>query len=214
MVLEEKKAPYELIPATQETKPNWLVQNHEGSMPALQKGTACYTESDVICKHLDLTVAPESSLSSYTEDEMDLATRSTDGFFLVVAKYLKHTKDDDTNTALKGNIEWALRKLNFFLLGARRTGPYLVGDGKRITLMDCALAPQLYHLLVGLDAFKGNAVRLEDSYPAVKKYTDAVFARPSFETTKYSEEYIILGWKDERTKKKGTPGCGWKSRSK
>jgi len=199
MVLEEKKVHYDLHPSTKETKPAWLVDSYGGSMPALKNGTECYVESEVISQHLDSSVVPVSSLSSYTKEEMDRATGCTDGFFPKVAKYLKHTEDGDArDLMLKADLELALGKLNTHLEGDGRSGPYLVGDGERITLLDCALAPKLYHLSVGLVAFKGNEVRLEDSFPAVRKYADAIFGRRSFQKSSYPEDFIVWGWSNAR----------------
>jgi len=53
MVLHEKKLEYDLIPCTQETKPNWLIDFYEGKMPALRHRQECYTESSVIAEYLD-----------------------------------------------------------------------------------------------------------------------------------------------------------------
>lgn len=170
-------------------------------MPALRHDSECYVESDAICQRLDSSIAPEPSLSSYPIGLIDRSVLCTDGFFPAVARYLKHAEDGDgEDLRLKSDLELALGKLNSHLERDGRTGPYLVGDGERITLVDCALAPKLYHLSVGLVAFKRNAVDLEGSFPAVKQYADIVFGRPSFQASRYPEDFIVWGWSDARAK--------------
>jgi len=201
MVLEEKKLPYDLHSCTMKTKPTWLIDDHRGSMPALRYDTECYVESEAICQRLDSSIAPEPSLSSYPIGLIDRAVLCTDGFFPAVARYLKHAEDGDgKDLRLRNDLELVLSKLNSHLDREERTGPYLVGDGERITLVDCALAPKLYHLSVGLIAFKGNAVDLAGSFPAVKQYTNIVFGSPSFQASSYPEDFIVWGWSDARDK--------------
>ena len=122
---------------------------------ALRYDTECYVESEAICQRLDSSIVPEPSLSSYPIGLIDRAVLCTNGFFPAVARYLKHAEDGDgKDLRLRNDLELVLSKLNSHLDREERTGPYLVGDGERITLVDCALAPKLYHLSVGLIAFK------------------------------------------------------------
>lgn len=197
MVLNEKGLEYDVKPSTQDTKPAWLIEHYEGKMPALRHRKECYTESDVIAQYLDFFFQePELSLA---KKEMAEASEAVDGFFPAVAKYLKHTPDgDEEDLELKGNLEASLEKLEAFLARDERTGPYMVGDGQKISLVDCSLAPKLYHMSTGLKAFKDNAINVERSYPALQAYMDTMFAQKSFVDALYPEETIVWGWNNAR----------------
>lgn len=197
MVLHEKSLPYDLVPSTQSTKPDWLIDHYGGSMPALRHRKECYVESDVIAQYLDFFfVDPE--LSPYPKPVMGKVSKCTDGFFPAVAKYLKHTTDDEVEVELRQNLEMALGKMEEYLQSNERTGKYLVGNGEAFTILDCALSPKLYHLSVGLKAFKDGAVDMERQFPLLKQYMDGVFDRDSFKESLYPEETVVWGWSNAR----------------
>jgi glutathione S-transferase len=198
MVLHEKSLPYDLQPSTQETKPDWLIDHYDGKMPALRHRKECYVESDVIAQYLDFFFE-EPKLSPYSKKAMEEAGECTDGFFPAVARYLKSTENgSESDLGLKENLETALGKLEAQLAGEGKTGPFLAADGEQFTLLDCSLAPKLYHMSVGLNAFKENAIDVETSFPNVKAYMDAVFDRDSFKDALYPEETVIWGWSSAR----------------
>lgn len=200
MVLNEKNLDYEVRPSTQETKPAWLIEHYDGKMPALRHRKECYTESDVICQYLDFFFQ-EPTLAGDKQAMAD-ASEAIDGFFPAVAKYLKHTPDgDEEDTELKANLKAALQKLETHLKRDDRTGPYLVGDGGKVTLVDCSLAPKLYHMQTGLKVFKDNAIDIATDFPAVQAYLDTMFQRPSFVETLYPEETVVWGWSNARQPK-------------
>lgn len=192
MVLEEKGLEYELRPAVQETKPSWLVEHYDGKLPALRHRKECYVESDVICQYLDFFFQ-EPSLSATDKKATAAATDAVDGFFPAVARYLKHTPDgDDDDVELKENLEAALQKLEDHL-----TGDFLCGD--EFTLLDCGLAPKLYHMKVGLKAFKSGSIDVKSKFPKVNKHMETVFARSSFEKSSYPEDVVVWGWGNARS---------------
>ena len=198
MVLGEKNLDYEVKPSTQERKPAWLIEHYEGKMPALRHRKECYTESDVIAQYLDFFFQePELTVS---KKEMAEANEAVDGFFRAVAKYLKHTPDgDDEDNKFKADLESSLQNLETYLTRDERTGPYMVGDGEKITLVDCSLAPKLYHMRTGLKAFKVNAIDIGASYPAVQAYMETMFQQRSFVDALYPEETVIWGWNNARS---------------
>lgn len=198
MVLGEKNLEYTVTPATQETKPDWLIDHYGGSMPALRHRKECYVESDVIAQYLDFFFV-DPKLSSYSKKEMADATDSIDGIFPAIAKYLKHTPDGDgVDLEFKANLEAALSKIEEQLGRDGKTGDFLTGDGERITLLDCSLAPKLYHMVTGLKAFKDGAIDVENKFPLLQKYINSVFARKSFQDSIYPEETIVWGWSNAR----------------
>jgi len=169
-------------------------------MPALRHRKECYVESDVIAQYLDFFFV-DPKLSPYTKKEMGEASDCIDGFFPALAKYLKHTPDgDEKDLELKANLEAALSKIEEELALDGKTGGYLAGDGEQITLLDCSLAPKLYHMATGLKEFKDSAIDVENQFPLVKKYMDCVFDRQSFKDSTYPEETIVWGWSNARGK--------------
>merc|ERR1712038_622673 len=100
----------------------------------------------------------------------------------------KSTEDgSEGDLALKDNLVEALGKVESQLGKGEKTGPFLAGDGEQVTLLDCSLAPKLYHMSVGLKAFKDSAIDIEQSFPKVKAYMDAIFDRDSFKDASYPE---------------------------
>jgi glutathione S-transferase len=75
-------------------------------------------------------------------------------------------------------------------------GPYIVGNGKQFTLLDCSLAPKLYALDVCLTEVKGWSMdELKARCPHLRNYMDALFERPSFQkTVEYGKETVVWGW--------------------
>jgi glutathione S-transferase len=198
MVLHEKGLPFTVIPSIQETKPDWLIDFYGGSMPALRHRKECYVDSDVIAQYLDFFFI-EPKLSEYSKAVMSEASDSTDGFFPALAKYLKSTTDgDEADLELKESLKQALSKIEEQLNHDGKTGPYLAGDGEDLTLLDCALAPKLYHMSVGLKEFKSSEIDVGSEFPLVKNYMDAVFDRESFKNSIYPEETIVWGWSNAR----------------
>jgi len=198
MVLEEKGLEYNVVPAVQSTKPQWLIEFYEGKMPALRHRDECYVESEVIATYLDYFFQEPGLTVKKGAKE---AEEAVDGFFPSVAKYLKHTPDgDEVDTELKEGLAASLGRLEAHLTKEGRTGPFLVGDGEKVALQDCALAPKLYHMTVGLKMFKDNALDVAKDFPTVQKYIDTMFARESFAKSTYPEETVAWGWGNARGK--------------
>jgi glutathione S-transferase len=116
--------------------------------------------------------------------------------FPSIAKYLKHTPDgDDEDLEKRANLEESLSKLENHLNNV--DGPFLAGSA--MTLLDCSLAPKLYHLETGLQVFKSNAINVESQFPALAAYMQTVFARDSFQKTCYPKEVVTWGWGNARS---------------
>lgn len=205
MVLEEKGLPYAVRPCTAETKPSWLVEHYEGRTPALRHRSECYTESDVAAEYLEFFF-PEPALGPAADDLDDKddyrgAKETASTLFPAVAGYLKHTPDgDDDDVALRERLEQTLRTLEDRLTSTSSSSSttFFAGNGERPTLIDCALAPKLYHMRVGVKRLKGNSIDFENDFPALTKYMDTMFARESFQESSYPEEIIVWGWSNAR----------------
>lgn len=198
MVLHEKNLDYELKPTTQESKPQWLLDDYGGKMPALRHRKECYVDSEVIAQYLDFFFQ-SPSLSVEEKDQKgatEEAAAALDGFFPAMAKFVKHSPNgDEDDGKLCSALEGKLQTLEDHLSGSGRTGPYLVGNGEQFTLLDCSIAPKLYAMDVCLEKIKENPVDLKSKYPNVRKYMDDVFARPSFQSTvEYGPETVVWGW--------------------
>lgn len=202
MVLEEKGLDYDVRPCTAETKPEWLIELYEGKMPALRHRRECYTESEVIAQYLEFFFSGDeyASLAMPKKKDIKEAGEVVGKFFPAIASYLKHTPDgDDDDNELKCGLCEALSLLEAQLTSEGRTGPFIVGDGENITLLDCNLAPKLFHMKVGVAEFKDNSVNVDDDFPAVASYINTMFNRESFLKTKYLEETIVWGWGNARS---------------
>jgi len=195
MVLAEKGLEYDLIPSTQENKPQWLVDDYEGKMPALRHRKECYVDSEVIAQYLDFFFK-EPELAVADAGETEKASAVLDGFFPAMAKFTKHrTNGDKEDKDKQAALEEKLQGLEDHLSAVGRTGPYLVGNGEQFTLLDCSLAPKLYAMDVCLGRIKDSAIDLAGKYPKLRKYMDDVFARPSFQSTvEYGPETVVWGW--------------------
>ncbi|KAL7484947.1 hypothetical protein ACHAW6_010552 [Cyclotella cf. meneghiniana] len=194
MVLHEKGLEYELLPTTQENKPNWLLEGYGGKMPALRHRRECYVDSDVIAQYLDFFF--QEPKMSIIGKEATQASAAVDGFFPAMAKFLKHSPNgDEEDKEKQAALEEKLQILEEHLCQSGRTGPYLVGDGEQFALLDCSMAPKLYAMDICLEKIKDNPIDLKGKYPAVRKYMDAVFARQSFQdTVEYGPETVVWGW--------------------
>ena len=195
MVLEEKGLEYDLKPCTKDTKPSWLVDFYEGKMPALRHRRECYVESDVIAEYIDFFFQ-EPSLEAENKVLLDEAEKAVSGLFPAIATYLKHTPDgDEEDLEKKANLESCLSRMENHL--SQTDGPCMTG--KSIALIDCSLAPKLFHMQIGLDVFKGNAIDVGSQFPAVAAYMESVFGRPSFQATSYPKDTVIWGWRNARS---------------
>lgn len=192
MVLEEKGLEYEIMPCVQETKPQWLIEYYDGKMPALRHKKECYVESDVIAEYLDFFFRDPPLKTD--KKSMEAAEAAIDGFFPAFAKYVKHTPDgDEEDTQLRDNLKAALAKLETQL---KTAGPFMAGD--KLTLVDCSIAPKLYHMSTCLEAFKNNAIDVKNGYPSVADYMDTMFSRESFQKTVYGKDIVTWGWGQAR----------------
>ncbi len=88
------------------------------------------------------------------------------------------------------------------------SGEYLLGDS--VSLLDCSLAPKLYHLDAAVGKFHPEArKKLLEECPAVKEYSDRIFQHEAFKATKYDPAVVEWGWTEAReAAAKGAKACG------
>jgi glutathione S-transferase len=193
LVLEEKGLDYTLQPCTADTKPNWLVEHYQGKMPALRHRKECYTESGVIGDYLEFFF-PEPSLQNKgsPKSSSNQASLVLEGFFPAVAQYIKAPEGQD-GTQLQVLQDKLAALNNHFVVSST---PFL--EGSSITLMDCRIVPQLYHLQTAIEGFKQGIPNVRESYPEVADYYERCASRPSFQATLYPKETVLWGWGNAR----------------
>lgn len=206
IVLEEKGVEYELKPCTLYNKPQWLVQQHGGALPALSHRDEQYSESEICAQYIDFFFS-QSSLTPYDMDQIRVGKEASSGIFPALARYLTHLPDhDDEAEKHRGDLEKALGRLEQHFasrsLKSGPLGPYLVGDGTSFSLLDASLAPKLYHMHIGLQWFKDLTTKdMSVRFPHVYRYMKAVFTRPSVKQTLPKSSVIVWGWTNARGSK-------------
>ena len=187
MVLEEKSLSYELRPTTHDTKPNWLLEYYDGQLPALRHQKECYIESDVIVAFLNYffpaaAVGSDDPDQLHPEEAPDPVVSQTnldtvegsvldDSFFPTMARYLKDVNDtaetEDAVIEKLGLLENHFKQLCRTTCTNSVCPSWCYLDGTQTnfdTKLDCRLLPQLYHLSVGIAAFKSsNTNKSEDT---------------------------------------------------
>ncbi|KAL3695865.1 hypothetical protein R1sor_009941 [Riccia sorocarpa] len=179
LTLEEKHIPYSAKYVDMSNKPQWFLEaNPGGKVPVIKHEEKWIADSDVITVLLE-ELHPEPSLVSPEE------TKSVgSNIFGAFIKFLT-SKDpaDGTEKALLDELTAIDEQL-------KKSGKYI--NGEKVTSVDLALAPKLYHLKTALGHYKKWAV--PDSLPNVKRYMEDLFSRESFQKTKAVEEYVVKGW--------------------
>jgi len=186
--LEELNLEYDLRPTPPENKPQWLLDQYDGKLPALRHDKECYVESEVILSYL-LFFFGKDKLESKDNGEAQ-----ANALFPALAQYLKHTPDgDDQDQEKLSNLRTALSSMQDHL------GDQEYWCGSEMTLADCRLAPRLYHLTTGCQAFKADYFDFAKEFPALHAYSQRLFARDSFQATQYPASVVEWGWGNARS---------------
>jgi glutathione S-transferase len=192
LVLEEKGLDYTVQPCTSDTKPSWLVEHYQGKMPALRHRKECYTESGVIADYLEFFFPEPSLQPTPKKSSSNEGLAVLEGFFPAVAQYIKtpEGQDEEQLQALQNKLE----AFNSFFDVSNAS--FL--DGDSMTLSDCRLMPQLYHLQTAIEGFKRGVPNIQESYPKLAAYYERCASRPSFQATLYPTETVLWGWGNAR----------------
>ncbi|KAL4291474.1 hypothetical protein GQ457_14G023120 [Hibiscus cannabinus] len=105
----------------------------------------------------------------------------------IFGAFVTFLKSKDANDGAEQALVNELKALDEHLKGH---GPFIAGD--KITAVDLALGPKLYHLQIALGHFKKWYV--PESLTCVHSYMKAVFSRDSFLKTQAAKEHVIAGW--------------------
>lgn len=137
----KKKLRYTVVPTLPEKRPDWLLENHNGQLPALhdRDGTTL-VGSLAIAEYLE-EKHPHISLSregTYTYQEV---LEKTKGFFPALTAFILN-KDPEQEETLREEMYAQLDLLDRLL----RSTPGRYTGGIEMTLADLYLAPQLFHV--------------------------------------------------------------------
>ncbi|XVF83460.1 hypothetical protein PTKIN_Ptkin16aG0487500 [Pterospermum kingtungense] len=179
LTLEEKKTSYQMHLINISNKPQWCLEiSPEGKVPVVKFDDKWVADSDVIVGILEEKY-PQPSLKTPPE----FASVGSKIF----GNFVTFLKSKDANDGSEQALLDDLKALDEHLKGH---GPYIAGE--KITAVDLALGPKLYHLEIALGHFKKWTV--PESLTYVNKYMKLIFSRESFAKTKPAKEHLIAGW--------------------
>lgn len=177
LTLEEKGIPYEAKYIDTSNKPEWFLEaNPEGKVPVIKDDGKWVADSDVITEILEKKF-PDPPLAAPPA----LVGGKLFGSFV---QFLT-SKD-----ASDGKEEALLAELTALDSYLKEHGPYL--NGEKVSALDLALAPKLYHLKIALGYYKKWSIPAD--LTSLNSYIEAVHARESFVKTKAAEDVVVKGW--------------------
>ncbi|KAK8510260.1 hypothetical protein V6N13_103854 [Hibiscus sabdariffa] len=179
LTLEEKKVPYKLLLVNLSDKPQWFLEiSPEGKVPVVKFDDKWVADSDVIVGILE---------DKYPQPSLKTPPEFASVGLKIFGAFVTFLKSKDANDGAEQALVNELKALDEHLKGH---GPFIAGD--KITAVDLALGPKLYHLQIALGHFKKWSV--PESLTYVHSYMKAVFSRDSFLKTQAAKEHVIAGW--------------------
>lgn len=193
----KKGLSYSLYPTLPSEKPSWLMEKHEGKMPALTHQGKSMTDSLAIAEYIEKTF-PHSSLTRQGAYSYQEVLEKTSGFFPALSEYIKN-KDASKDATLQAKVESELDVIDEILRST--PGQYLCGI--EMTLADLYLTPQLFHAMVAMDHFKKVEyyhVSGDPTRPALENYVSRMFDMEEFNSGRvyYNYDQVVYGWKVAR----------------
>jgi glutathione S-transferase len=160
-------------------------------MPCLVHDGEAYTDSHEIATYLDYFF-PEPALKDPAKDPQSKAAfEAASGLFPALAKCIKNL-DKAEDEKLVNGVMAELKKIDAHL--GSSGGDYL--GGASIGLVDCSVAPKLYHAKGTLAHFK-NAV-IDPDFENLHRYMTTMFSHPAFKASQYPVDVAIWGWNNAR----------------
>jgi len=197
LVLLKKGLRYDVRPTLPSTKPSWLLEKHEGKMPALVHKDVSITDSLAIAEYIERTF-PHNSLTRQGVYSYQEVLEKTAGFFPSLSAFIKN-KDTSKDASLQADVEAQLDNLDEIIRST--PGQYICGI--EMTLADLYLLPQLFHAIVTLEHFKGLEfyhIEGEPTRPALENYVGRLLDMEEFNNKRayYNVDQVIYGWKVAR----------------
>jgi RNA polymerase-associated protein len=182
IVLAEKGVSYEIINVESRTKPEDLLElNPYGSVPTLVDRDLALYDANIITEYLDERFPHPPLMPVYpvARAKARLIIHRFDREWGPLVRKLESGKLTDMRPAAKELTGYLLQLLPVF-----NSSPYFMGD--EFTLVDCCIAPVLWRL----PAWGVTLSPAETK--ALKKYTDRVFSRDSFQASLTEAELELL----------------------
>ncbi|CAM6128733.1 unnamed protein product [Calypogeia fissa] len=177
LTLEEKGVPYEAKYIDTSNKPAWFLEaNPEGKVPVIKDEGKWVADSDVITELLE---------QKFPDPPLAAAPAPVGG--KLFGAFVQFLVSKDENDGKEEALLEELKALNEYL---KEHGPYL--NVEKISALDLALAPKLYHLKIALGHYKKWSIPEDLTY--LNKYIENVFSRESFVKTKAPEAVVVKGW--------------------
>ena len=186
-----KELEIDLRPHSPESKPEWLLEQHEGKMPCLVDGDEVVVESRKIAGLIDAHY-PQPPLRASAE--LEAAEAVCQPVFGAFARFCK-SSDAEADAELKKALLLELCRLDAFLAQSAR--PWTCGAD--LSMADAFLLPALYHVTVAGGAFKG--FEIPPQFEALQAYMKHAFATPLLQATTPPEAMVRWGWASARADK-------------
>lgn len=197
MVMLKKGIRYAARPILSSAKPDWLVEKHDGKLPAVIHNGVSMTDSLAIAEYIEKSY-PHSSLTRQGAYSYQEVLEKVAGFFPSLSALIKN-KNDAEDPALLAKVEEQLDLLDEVIRST--PGKYICGV--EMTLADLYLLPQLFHAMVTMDHFKGAEffhIEGDPTRPALENYLARLLDMPEFNDKRvyYNVDSVISGWKTAR----------------
>lgn len=182
IVLAEKGVSYEIINVESRIKPEDLLElNPYGSVPTLVDRELALYDANIITEYLDERFPHPPLMPVYpvARAKARLIIHRFDREWGPLIRKLESGKATEMRPAAKELTGYLLQLLPVF-----NSSPYFMGD--EFTLVDCCIAPVLWRLPAwGITLSPAET-------KALKKYTDRVFSRDSFQASLTEAEHELL----------------------
>jgi len=188
MALEEMRVPYELHKVNLLVKPPWFhILTGEGKVPLLYHEGRLIDDSSQIVSYLQQRFPKAHAVRRRAQLPLLLSEGQLTAFGGVFREWLTGAP-----TVGAPEVEAELRVVEGVLAqnAELRKGPFL--GGKRFCWEDLALVPQLYHVEVAGEAFRGWAI--PPSLPHTRAYLAAAKRERSFVKSAPSTASIYAGY--------------------
>jgi glutathione S-transferase len=193
----KKGVQYTVIPTSLSAIPDWLLENHEGKLPALVHKETVVTDPLTIAEYIEAQF-PQSSLTRHGVFSYQEVLEKTIGFMPALTEYILN-KDTERDEALAAVVDAQLDVMDEIL----RSTPGQYFCGIDCTLADLYLTPLLFHAMTTVSHFKrrdvlnfeGDPVR-----PALEAFMMRMFESAEFNNKKayYNVDQVVNGWKIAR----------------
>eukprot|EP01038_Epipyxis_sp_PR26KG_P004695 gene4695-6593_t len=197
LVLLKKGLKYAIRPTLPSEKPAWLLEKHEGKLPALVHKGESLIDSMAIAEYIEKTF-PYNSLTRQGAYSYQEVLEKTSDFLPSLSTLIKN-KDEEKDAGLLEKVNQQLDLLDEILRST--PGQYLCGI--ELTLADLYLLPQLFHAMVTLDHFKDVEfyhINGEPTRPALENYMARMLDMEEFNSKQayYNVDQVVFGWKVAR----------------